>query len=186
MNAALNLPSADIFLDGKKVSGSLGYTRITPYQALPSGSHRIRVRPSGQTQLWVAKTFLLPPGARYTVALLGVGGQPTLSVFALPLDTGTADKARLSLFNFLPHVGSMDVLEPDFLGAAVKKGLTYSSAASRTFIPRPQRLKVVSSGKATSLLSVPRFVPVANHAYSVFLLGQKSSSGLIAVQVEDR
>ena len=184
--ASPDLPSADVFLDGQKISGALAYRSVTPYRSVATGSHRIRVRQSGQTTVWVAKTFLLPEGGRYTVALLGTKGQPTLSVFALPPDSGAAGKARLSLFNFLPSGGNVDVLEPDFQNAAVKKNLGYSSAASRTFVPRPQRLSVVSSGRATPLLSVPRFVPVANHAYSVFLLSLAPSNKLGVVQVEDR
>jgi|GEM_PF-3048621 len=185
--ASPELPSADVYIDGKKVLGALAYTHVTPYDELPFGKHTVLVRRHGETTTALVGKVLNLSGGRYTLALLTLGKTLKLGVFILPEGTGAAGNTRMSFFNFAQDAGKVDLLEPDYKNARVKAALSFDKAATRTFAPLPLRLNVVSSGKIDpALAQVARFVPLPEHAYSVFVLGHSGGSGFQAVQVEDR
>jgi len=169
------------------VLGALAYTHVTPYDELPSGKHTVLIRRHGETTKALVGKVLNLSGGRYTFALLTLGKTLKLGVFILPEGTGAAGNTRMSFFNFAPDAGKVDLLEPDYKNARVKAALSFDKAATRTFPPLPLRLNVVSSGKVDpALAQVARFIPLPEHAYSIFVLGHIGGSGFQAIQVEDR
>jgi hypothetical protein len=97
-------PGVDVYLDGKRAVGNMGFQTVTDYLTVPGGAHEYAIRPSGapaSSPAVLAGKATLAGGDAYTVAGLGMRAQLHIGVFVDNLSAPPAGKANVRLVNAL-------------------------------------------------------------------------------------
>lgn len=105
-NFASDLPQVDLLIDGAVRFSALGYSRITSYQEIPPGTHRIEFRSSSSKLSLedpLQATLNAATGDALTVSAAGLVETHSLRVLALSDDLHTdPGRVRLKFVNAVP------------------------------------------------------------------------------------
>jgi len=122
-NFAGDLPQVDVLVDGAVRFGALGYSRITSYQEIAGGTHRVEVRASDPGLAPpdpLQATVTVATGEALTVSVAGLVDTHSLQVLVLRDDLATDPaRARIKFVNLVPDFPTGFDLATDRTGLLV-------------------------------------------------------------------
>jgi hypothetical protein len=166
-------PGVDVYVDGQRAVDNVGFRTVSDYAQLPSGPHRLELRPSGAaatTQPVLAASQVLEPGRAYTAA--GIGDRANLQgvVFLDDLTPPPAGQAKVRFIHAAVGTGNVDVLDAAgttlFTNAAFGRASAYSTLA-----PGMYTLVLKDPANGEQVLSSPPIEFGPGIIYSVAAIG---------------
>ncbi|HMK31035.1 MAG TPA: DUF4397 domain-containing protein [Terriglobales bacterium] len=135
LHASPNSVNFDILVDKSAFASGLGYSSVTGYSGVSSGSRQIQVEPTGTTNLVIDTTLNLGSSTDYTFMIAGLAN--SLSPVLLT-DNNTAPSSgdfKIRFVHASPAAGPLDVYltgPSDDLNTAtpVQPSLSFKSASS--------------------------------------------------------
>ncbi len=127
-------PGVDVYLDGKKAVGNMGFRTVTDYLTVPGGDHQLALRPSGApatSKPVLSGAATLDGGKAYTVA--GLGSRATLhaGVFVDDVQPPPAGQANVRVVQAVVGTKAVDVAlgggEPPFSDVPFGEATDYRS-----------------------------------------------------------
>jgi uncharacterized protein DUF4397 len=105
-------PGVDVYLDGKRAVGNMGFRTVTDYLSVPEGEHQLALRPSGASPTSPAVltgAATLDGGKAYTVAGLGPRAELHVGVFVDEEQAPPAGKANIRVVQAVVGTTAVDV-----------------------------------------------------------------------------
>jgi hypothetical protein len=180
-------PGVDVYLDGQRAAGNVGFRTVTNYLSVPGGEHQLALRPSGASPASppvLTGAANLDGGKAYTVAGLGTRAQLHVGVFVDALQAPPAGKANV---RFVHAVVGANAVNVAFNGNGTEFGDAKFGAATDYRPVTPGRYEV--SLKDTTGATLLRATPVefgAGLTYTLAALGGGNQPVRILPVVDQR
>src|SRR4051812_48567152 len=166
-------PGVDVYVDGTHAIDNVGFQTVSDYAQLPSGPHRLELRPSGASptsQPVLAASQVLEAGRAYTAA--GIGDRANLQgvVFLDDLTPPPAGQAKVRFIHAAVGTGNVDVL--DSAGKTLFTDAAFGRASAYSAMP-PGMYTLVLKNPANNeeLLRSPQIEFGPGIIYSVAAIG---------------
>ena len=134
IQASPDVGTVDVFVDGNKWLGSLGFATVTDYKQLPAGRHKVQIAllGKGRGATAIARTFAVQAGLAYTVA--AVGTKTTGLALKVYVDDNriAGDMAKVRVYHLAPGIGVVRVASG---GKTILSRLAYSHASNYHSLP---------------------------------------------------
>ncbi len=134
VNAAADVGTVDIFVDGTKFLSNEQYGSVTDYLQLPSGQHKVQVALIGKGigASVIAQTLSVQAGTAYTVAALGIKSTGySLKVF-VDNNLMAVGMTKVRFYDLSPGAYSLSVATG---GLTIPKALSYTQASNYLELP---------------------------------------------------
>ncbi|MBS3792966.1 DUF4397 domain-containing protein [Candidatus Bipolaricaulota bacterium] len=179
-------PAVDIWVNDGVVLSDVPYKAVSDYLELPSGSHRIRVTPTGESEpVVIDATVEFESDKAYTVAATGFLGEDDLQPLVLVDDRFTMmNESKIRFVHTSPDAPAVDVGQSDgsvvFGDVAFRESSTYAQLPAGSY-----DLEVRVAGTMDIALSVPGVMLEEGTNYTVFAIGSLNEGTLEALPVVD-
>ncbi len=164
IHASPDVGIVDVFVDGNKLLSSFQFGTVTPYAALPAGSHKVQIGliGTGVDAATITQSIMVDAGTPYTVAALGTKASGySLSVFT-DNNIVSGNTAKVRVYHLSPNAAGVNISNGS---STVASGLTYQKASdyvnvstgSYTFdaaIPSSQSVSINANVKPWTVTSV--------------------------------
>jgi hypothetical protein len=171
VNASAATPSVNLLVDNTPAVSNVAFPTATPYQLTPTGTHTVSFEASSTPgAALVSGTVLFPPGGDASVVLFGpAGSQQAFGLQDVNLLPMTAGNARVRVVNVRSDAGTVNT----YVNGALTVGALSQASPSLYFeLPAGSYLfSFTDAGTSAPLLDVPGVTLVADHTYTLFLIG---------------
>lgn len=157
LQASPNVPLVNVLVDGKSVSGNLGYARNTGYISLKSGSRRVEFVPASGGSPILDQTIAVGSNSNQTLVATGSATSLTGIVLADGGTTATTGDGYVRVVNVSSHLGAADV----YVVAAGASIVGTKPVASSLGFDQSTRYQLVVAGNLDVFLTTPGTTNVA-------------------------
>lgn len=183
LHASPDSPAVDIYINNNPIIKGLAYKGFTDYMPIPSGSHNIKIYPSGNTTRPIVDTNLfIPDGIIYTVAAIGT--LPNISLLPIedtrrPIIQG---KTLLRFAHLSPEAPNQDITLTQ--GTPLFKNIGYKQITKYIPInPGLHRIQALVAGTDKVILDVPNITLHPNKFYTIYEVGLTSKNPTLQVLI---
>jgi hypothetical protein len=187
VHASPDAPAVDVFLNGQRAISNLKFTEGTTYAAVPAGSYRVQVFPTGTGPSGTAvidANLPLAGGTAYTVAAVNVVAKIEALVLTDNLAAPAAGKAHIRVVHASPDAPAVDVAVKGgpvaFRNAAFKAATAYAPLDAGTY-----QFEIRPAGTTQAVLTTDPTTLAAGRIYTVFAMGLVGNNTLKAVAFVD-
>jgi hypothetical protein len=170
VHASPDAPAVDVRVDGATAFSGIGFTNVSHYAALPSGTYNVQVSPAGMMDPVVIDADLaLAPGTDYSV--LAVGTLDAIEPLVLIDDNRlSGDAARVRFVHASPNAPAVDIAlagGPVLFGnVQFKETGDYIEVSPGTY-----DLEARLAGSTTVVLEIPAVALEPNAVYTAYAMG---------------
>ena len=172
IQASPDVGTVDVFVDGNKWLGSLGFATVTAYKQLPAGRHKVQIAllGKGPGATAIARTITVQAGLAYTVAAIGT--KTTRLALKVYVDDNriAGDMAKVRVYHLAPGIGVVRVASG---GKTILSRLAYSHASNYHLVPAGSYTFNVTATQSTTSNLVSATLK-ANTVTSLFALSTGS------------
>lgn len=179
-------PAVDVWVDEGVVLSDVPYKTVSRYLELPSGNHRIRVTPAGETSpVVIDATVQFMSDSAYTVAATGFLEDDDLQPLVLVDDRFTMmEEAKVRFVHTSPDAPAVDVGLTD--GSVVFGDTAFRGSSMYAQLPAGSYdLEVRVAGTMDIALELPNTMLEEGTNYTVFAIGSLNEGTLEALPVVD-
>jgi hypothetical protein len=109
LHASPDAPAVDVYVDDDLVVDGVGYKDVTDYLALPAGTHKIEVYPSGdQSTVVITEQVAVSSGQSYTLGAIGQLESIRLTTMIDDQEV-TAGNTKVRVAHFSPDAPAVDI-----------------------------------------------------------------------------
>ena len=170
VHASPDAPAVDIWLDGEPAIRSLAFSQATSHTAVPAGSHRVQVTPSGAQadSAVIDATLDLGAGKAYTV--MAVGRVAEIKPLVLEDERMAPSGSRARFVHASPNAPAVDIAVAGG-GPVVMSNVGFGDNSGYVDVPTGDvPLEVHLAGTDQVVLSVPATFD-GGHAYTLAAVG---------------
>ncbi|MCB0215299.1 MAG: DUF4397 domain-containing protein [Chloroflexi bacterium] len=184
-HASPDAPAVDILVDDALAFANIDFEDLTDYAILPSGTHTIKVVPTGATEPVVIEAELtLAAETDYTVAAAGLLAEIAPVVFVDDNRLPEPGKAHLRFVHLSPDAPAVDIGVKD--GPTLFENVAFPEAGAYVAVDAGRyTLEVSPSGMPVVALEVPDVALEAGTVYTVFAMGRLADMSLEPVIAVD-
>jgi Domain of unknown function (DUF4397) len=180
-------PGVDVYLDGQRAVGNMGFKTVTDYLAVPGGEHQLALRPSGASPTSkpvLTGTATLDDGKAYTVAGLGPRAQLHVGVFVDDLQPPPTGMSSVRFVHAV--VGAPPVTVDGGSGGPLFKSATFGKATAYESV-KPGNYDVSLEDGSGKVLLAPNSVQFGTGiTYTVVAIGGGDQPVRILPVVDER
>ena len=187
VHASPDAPAVDVYLNGQRAISNLKFTEGTTYAAVPEGSYRVQVFPTGTGPSGTAvinATLDLKGSTAYTVVAANVVAKIEPIVLTDNLAAPAAGKAHIRVVHASPDAPAVDVAIKGgpvaFSNAAFKAATAYAPVDAGTY-----QFEIRPTGTTQAVLTTNPTALAAGRIYTVFAMGQVGNNTLQAIAFVD-
>jgi hypothetical protein len=187
LNASQVNSPLNVLIDGSLTLSNVPYAAVSNYVTLLAGTHTFDVQATatpGATLLSLQDT--LASATDTSIALNGTAGALVGTILADNNLPPPAGQARIRFVNSSPDLGAFDVyinFSKQVSGVATNTASGYNQVTADPTLGTAFEFDFNLAGTTTPVLKLPNTVIVANHTYTIYLIGL--ASGLQGVLVKD-
>jgi hypothetical protein len=176
VHASPDAPNVDIYLNGERVLGDLGFGWWSNWLAVPAGEHQVQVTAAGAAPdtAVIDATVTVEEGMGYQIAATGLLAEITPQIY--PIDFSTIDEgnARVNVVHTVPDAPAVDVAVTG--GDVLVSGLEFPNASDFLEVPGgTYDLEVRVAGTEDVALPLPGTELEAGSLYNVYAIGTLES-----------
>jgi len=181
-HASPNTPPVDVYVDGTRLVTNLGYKAYSlNYVSLTSGSHNIKVWPtgatSGQGTPAINQDLTIGDNKFYTVFVVGLlsgTGKQVVQTLMYEDQPGVASSTRIRAIQLSPNASPVNMVLQNNQSALLIGNITYQEATA-IYLPLPGGFYALDFRPVNNLtivaVSAPNATYSAGTAYTVVLVG---------------
>jgi hypothetical protein len=180
IHTSFDAPPMDIYQDGARIIGKLGFTEVSALVELPPGSHTLKLTAAGATE-GIAETELnAESGKTYTILVAGRLADISARLIEDDLSPIAAGKSRLRVVHASPDTPAVDIAVQG--GDVIFPNLGFTDASAyRTFDAGAANLELRPSGTQTVALAAPPLALESGKVYTLYAVGLSSGAPALSI-----
>lgn len=191
VQASIDAPPLDIYLNDKLVSSSLSFKAITDYKSMKPGTYNLKIIAVGEkTPIVERKLTSLKPGTAYTFVTSSLLNGMKSYIFSSKLADDKYSKAKVNVFHFSLDAPTIDIWQGAEAANVKKKKvitkLEFAKRKSYTATPGSAFLQTVENNQPEPILNKLDLQLKAGKNYSIFSFGMFKTGNLEFVAIEDK
>jgi hypothetical protein len=171
-HAAPDMGPVDILVDGDIVLSNVEFPAISDYLAMPAGSHRVAVAPTGQdvSAALITAESTFKAGSAYTAAAVGLA-DVSVAIYTDDLSALPPGKARVRFIHTSPDAPSADIEVVD--GPTLFQNISFGEASEYQLVDAgPYNLIAAAAGANIVIVPLPNTTFEAGTIYDVIAVGR--------------
>ena len=176
VHASPDAPNVDIYLNGERVLGNLGFGWWSNWLAVPAGEHQVQVTPAGAglDSAVIDAMVTVEAGMGYQIAATGFVAEITPQIYPIDFSALEEGNARVNVVHAVPDAPAVDVAVTG--GDVLVGDLAFPNASDFLDIPAgTYDLEVRVAGTEDVALPLPGVEIEANTLYNVYAIGTLES-----------
>ena len=109
MNASPDEGQINFLVGDRTVASSLGYTSVSNYESVSTGSQDVQIEPVGSSTVALTQTLNLAQGSKTTVLAENFSANLVIASYTDDTTAPDSGKAKLRLIHAAPSLGTVDV-----------------------------------------------------------------------------